>query len=332
MHYLIFALFALPIIAASCSSSRAGGNGGKAGHPTTSPLGTMPALSEEEKHVILEKGTDRPFAGKYVNATAKGVYLCRQCGAPLYLSDSKFRSDCGWPSFDDEIPGSVKRIDDADGRRTEITCANCGGHLGHVFLGEGLTARDTRHCVNSTSLVFVPEEKWPLERAIFAGGCFWGVEHLFRGMEGVISVRSGYTGGHVERPTYKQVCTGTTGHAESVEILFDPAKVSYDKLARRFFEIHDPTTKDRQGPDRGSQYRSGVFYTTPEQNKTVEGLIVLLKARGYDVVTEVTAASTFWPAEDYHQDYFNKHPDHASCHAPVDRFGTGLDTVGVKKD
>jgi peptide methionine sulfoxide reductase msrA/msrB len=283
----------------------------------------MPALSDEEKHVILQKGTDRPFAGKYVNTTAKGVYLCRQCGAPLYLSDSKFKSDCGWPSFDDEIPGSVKSTPDADGSRTEITCANCGGHLGHVFVGEGLTARDTRHCVNSTSLVFVPEEKWPLERAVFGGGCFWGVEHLFRGTGGVISVRSGYTGGHVDRPTYKQVCTGTTGHAESVEILFDPAKVSYEKLARRFFEIHDPTTKDRQGPDHGSQYRSGVFYTTPEQKKTVEGLIVLLKARGYDVVSEVTAASTFWPAEDYHQDYFNKHPDHASCHAPVDRFGTG---------
>jgi peptide methionine sulfoxide reductase msrA/msrB len=283
----------------------------------------MPALSDEEKHVILQKGTDAPFAGKYVNTTAKGVYLCRQCGAPLYLSDSKFPSDCGWPSFDDEIPGAVKRTPDADGCRTEITCANCGGHLGHVFVGEGLTARDTRHCVNSTSLVFVPEEKWPLERAIFAGGCFWGVEHLFRGIGGVISVRSGYTGGHVDRPTYKQVCTGATGHAEAVEILFDPAKVSYEKLARRFFEIHDPTTKDRQGPDRGSQYRSGVFYTTEAQKKTAENLIVLLKARGYDVVTEVTAASTFWPAEDYHQDYFDKHPDHESCHAPVDRFGTG---------
>jgi peptide methionine sulfoxide reductase msrA/msrB len=286
-----------------------------------SPVGTMPPLTAEEKAIIVNKGTERPFTGKYWNSAAKGVYLCRQCGAPLYLSDSKFKSDCGWPSFDDEIPGAVRRQRDADGSRTEILCANCGAHLGHVFLGEGLTLRDTRHCVNSASLSFLPEEKWPLQRAIFAGGCFWGVEHYFRQAPGVLGVRSGYTGGKVERPTYEQVCTGSTGHAESVEVLFDPAKVTYEALARLFFEIHDPTTKNSQGPDVGLQYRSAVFYLSDEQKKTDEKLIALLQKRGYKVVTEVAPATTFWPAEDYHQDYLDKHPGRADCHVKTDRFG-----------
>ena len=299
--------------------------------PVDSPIGPMPALAPEEERIIIGKGTERPFTGKYWNTFARGVYLCRQCGAPLYLSESKFRSDCGWPSFDDEIPGAVKRQIDADGRRTEILCANCSGHLGHVFLGELGTPKDTRHCVNSTSIVFVDDDKWPLERAIFAGGCFWGVEHLFRDVPGVLAVRSGYTGGHTQRPTYQQVCSGKTGHAEAVEILFDPAKVSYEQLTRRFFEIHDPTQRNRQGPDLGSQYRSAIFYTNDEQKKTAERLIDLLRQRGYDVVTEVSPAKTFWAAEDYHQDYLTKHPGRASCHAAVDRFGTASQPSGAGK-
>ncbi|MEN6504767.1 MAG: bifunctional methionine sulfoxide reductase B/A protein [Planctomycetaceae bacterium] len=279
----------------------------------------MPPLTAQEKEVILNKGTEPRFSGKYLSTTAEGVYLCRQCGSPLYLSDSKFASDCGWPSFDDEIAGAVKR--QGDGLRTEIICANCGGHLGHVFEGEGLTPRDTRHCVNSLSLKFVPREEWPLERAIFAGGCFWGVEHLLRQTPGVIAARSGYTGGKTERPTYQQVCSGRTGHAEAVEVLFDPAKVTYEQLARQFFEIHDPTTLNRQGPDAGTQYRSAVFYTTPAQKETAQRLIALLKERGYNVVTQVEPATTFWPAEDYHQDYLAKHPERPSCHIPVERFG-----------
>lgn len=322
MIYWYILLLLAVVGLASCSESGDGSASKKPARPTSSSVGPMPPLSQEEKRIILDKGTERPFTGKYCNNTAKGVYLCRQCGAPLYLSDSKFESSCGWPSFDDEIPDAVRRQPDADGARTEILCADCDGHLGHVFLGEGFTAKDTRHCVNSASLMFVPEEKWPLQRAIFAGGCFWGVEHLFRQTPGVLTVRSGYTGGEVEKPTYQQVCTGRTGHAESVEIMFAPAKVTYEQLARRFFEIHDPTQKDRQGPDVGTQYRSAVFYTSDEQKKTAEKLISLLRDRGYDVATEVTPASTFWPAEEYHQDYLTRNPERPSCHAPVDRFGT----------
>lgn len=291
----------------------------QAAHPASRPQ--MAPLTDEETRIIVNKGTERPFTGRYWDHFERGVYACRRCGALLYLSASKFRSDCGWPSFDEEIRGSVKRQPDADGRRTEIVCAACGGHLGHVFEGEGLTPRNTRHCVNSLSMAFIAEKDWPLERAVFAGGCFWGVEGFFDRTEGVLAAASGYTGGRTDKPTYEQVCTGTTGHAEAVEVIFDPARVSYEQLARLFFEIHDPTQVNRQGPDVGAQYRSAVFYVNAEQKGTAEKLIAQLRARGLDVATEVLPASTFWPAEEHHQDYLRKHPGHPTCHVRAKRFG-----------
>ena len=278
-------------------------------------------LTLEEEHIILDKGTERPFTGEYDMHFEKGVYLCKQCNTPLYQSEDKFDSHCGWPSFDDEIPDAIKRIPDADGRRTEIVCANCGGHLGHLFIGENLTDKDTRHCVNSISINFEPliiENK--TEKAIFASGCFWGTEYHLSKVDGVISTTVGYTGGKMDEPTYEEVCTGKTGHAEATEVIYDPSKVSYEKLAKLFFETHDPSQIDRQGPDVGTQYRSGIFYLNPDQKEIAEKLIAALKGKGLDVATEVTMATTFWNAENYHQDYYDHKGTTPYCHIYTKRF------------
>ncbi|WP_297626101.1 bifunctional methionine sulfoxide reductase B/A protein [uncultured Rikenella sp.] len=277
-------------------------------------------LTPEERHVIIDKGTEAPFSGKYVTFDAGGTYHCKQCGAPLYRSADKFDSGCGWPSFDDALPGAVRRTPDPDGQRTEITCARCGAHLGHVFTGEGFTPKDTRHCVNSISLEFEPAAPTPTAEAIFAGGCFWGVEHLMQQQTGVISVESGYIGGTTDHPTYEQVCTQKTGHAEAVRVTYDPTKIDYETLAKRFFEIHDPTQQDGQGPDLGPQYRSEIFYLDSGQKAVAERLIRQLEAKGYRIATRVTPATVFWPAETYHQDYYRRKGTEPYCHAYTKRF------------
>ena len=247
-------------------------------------------LTADEKQVIIHKGTERPFTGKYYDFKAKGTYVCKQCGTPLYRSEDKFDSQCGWPSFDDEISGAVKRVPDADGRRTEIVCARCGA------------------------------EELKIDTAIFAGGCFWGVEYYMKKAPGVLAVESGYIGGKVEDPSYEEVCEGNTGHVEAVRVLFDTSKTDYETLAKLFFEIHDPTQKDHQGPDYGEQYRSEIFYNSPEQKAVAEKLIQELKVKGYAVVTRLAPATTFWVAEDYHQNYYTRKGTLPYCHGYTRRF------------
>jgi len=280
-------------------------------------------LTPEEQRVILNKGTEMPFTGKFYHHKEKGTYTCKQCGAPLYRSEDKFDSQCGWPSFDDEIPGAVKRVPDADGIRTEIVCANCNGHLGHVFLDEGFTAKNTRHCVNSISMNFIPANESSIiktEKAYFAGGCFWGVEYYFEKAKGVFSTRVGYMGGHVKNPTYEDVCKGNTGHAETMEVVYDPSQTNYETLTRLFLEIHDPTQLNRQGPDMGHQYRSAIFYVNDEQQKIAKKLIRILEDKGYKVATELMKAGTFWEAEKYHQSYYMNKGKLPYCHCYQKRF------------
>ena len=271
-------------------------------------------LTPEEEAVIIDKGTERPFTGEYVNTKDNGTYVCKRCDAPLYRSEDKFESHCGWPSFDDEIKGAVKRVTDADGSRTEILCAHCGAHLGHVFKGEGFTPKNERHCVNSISMKFVAKAENTSEKAYFASGCFWGTEYHFMKAKGVKITTVGYMGGHTQHPSYREVCTGTTGHVETTEVEFDTTKTSYEQMVKLFFETHDFTQVGGQGPDIGDQYRSIIFYTTNEQKEISLKLISVLKEKGFKVATELHPAPHFWPAEDYHQEYYDKKGGTPYCH------------------
>lgn len=269
-------------------------------------------LIPEEKRVIIDKGTERPFTGKYENHSEKGYYTCKQCDRALYKSESKFHSGCGWPSFDDEIPGAVARYTDADGRRTEIVCSNCDGHLGHVFIGEGFTSKNTRHCVNSISMNFIAESD--IDTAIFASGCFWGTEYFLQKAKGVISTEVGYIGGKKDKPTYKEVCTGRTGHAEAVRVIFKKSETDFETLAKLFFETHDFTQVGGQGPDIGDQYRSEIFFLNEEQKEVSQKLINILSEKGYLVATGLSTASKFWVAENYHQSYYENNGKTPYCH------------------
>lgn len=278
-------------------------------------------LTAEEERIIAFKGTEPAFRGQYDQHFAAGTYHCKRCGEALYQSAHKFDAGCGWPAFEKELPGAVRRRPDPDGQRTEISCSHCGGHLGHIFLGEGLTATNVRHCVNSLSLDFVPREKeLGKDKAYFAGGCFWGVEHLFRQQPGVLETTVGYMGGQKDKPTYPEVNTGQTGHRETVEVVFDPERTNFLELARFFFEIHDPTQINRQGPDVGEPYGSAIFYLNKAQKQAAEKLIAALSGKGYKVATELKKAGNFWPAEEDHQDYYQKTGQTPYCHFYTKRF------------
>ena len=280
-------------------------------------------LTPEEEKVIINKGTEKPFSGEYEDFYEQGMYVCKRCGAPLYKSEDKFDAHCGWPSFDDEIPEAVKKTPDADGTRTEITCARCGAHLGHVFTGEQITPKNVRHCVNSISLKFISEpgrHKRKIETAYFGGGCFWCTEAVFSKLKGVVSVMPGYAGGVKENPTYEEVSSGTTGHAEVIKVEYDPMIITYNDLLSVFFYTHDPTTLNRQGGDAGEQYRSVILYAGDEQKKEAENFInELEKSKAYEskIVTQLKPFEKFYQAENYHQKYFEKNQRAPYCMAVI---------------
>jgi len=260
-----------------------------------------------EKRILKDKGTEPPFSGEYNDFFKAGIFLCRACKSPLYESNTKFDSGCGWPSFDDEIEGAIVRHEDLSGgrMRTEICCAKCDGHLGHVFHGEEITKKNTRHCVNSLSIQFKAYEN--LEHATFGAGCFWQVEKIFKEIKGVYLLSVGYMGGLAKNPTYEDVCSGHTNHAEVVDIYFDPEIITYAKMLNVFWSNHNPTTLNRQGHDEGSQYRSVIFYHSTAQKKVAEESVLEQSKNWEDpIVTQLISATSFFRAEEYHQDYLNK--------------------------
>jgi peptide methionine sulfoxide reductase msrA/msrB len=343
----LFALLGLSSFACSQDAKGASGEDGpaaqwkpkmnysKSGHDLT-PLSKeaigviVQKLEPIEVEVTQRAGTERAFTGRYWDEHRKGLYVCAVGGLPLFRSETKFESGTGWPSFTAPIDPAhvILKTDTTLGMsRTEVLDARSGAHLGHLF-NDGPEPTGKRYCMNSAALRFIPDgepipaESQPakLESAYFAGGCFWGVEDVFEQIEGVVGAESGYMGGTVDHPTYKQVCAGTTGHAETVKVVFDPARVGYEQLLKVFFDNHDPTTVDRQGPDVGSGYRSAVFAATPEQQKSTEAFVRELaktqRFSGRKIVTQLVAPGpVFWPAEEYHQDYHRKHG--GSCKVKV---------------
>lgn len=287
-------------------------------------------LSPNLYAVAREADTERAFTGTMWNSETKGTYYCAVCGYKLFKSDQKFTSSCGWPSFfEQENKNSITFKDDNSYgmRRIEANCGRCDSHLGHLF-DDGPKPTGKRYCMNAISLDFIPDgiatqsnigltdSEQTKQTIVLGGGCYWCVEAVYENLQGVEKVVSGFAGGHVENPSYEEVCTGTTGAAEVVEITYDKTKTNLDEIFKVFFTVHDPTTLNRQGADVGTQYRSVIFYKNEEQKKAAQSIIDELndsKIYSSKIVTTLEPFKKFYKAEEYHQNYYNNNKNKPYC-------------------
>jgi len=308
-------------------------------------------LSPLEYEVTQNSATERAFTHEFHDAKQHGLYVDIVSGEPLFSSLDKYDSGCGWPSFTKPIEEErvAEHTDSTLGmERIEVRSETADSHLGHVF-PDGPAPAGLRYCINGASLRFVSVAEMEAqgygeylapfvtagivasgegatanemgspstEVAVLAGGCFWGVEHLLRDFDGVVDTEVGYTGGDLKDPEYRQITTSRTGHAEAVRITFDPQRVSYEEILRYFFRLHDPTTLDQQGNDKGSQYRSAIFVQNEEQGKIAKRVRREVDESGKwkaPIVTTVEPAGVWYDAEDYHQDYLVINPNGYNCH------------------
>jgi peptide methionine sulfoxide reductase msrA/msrB len=348
----VLTLFSLALALTACAQSQsapvpAAAVSGK-GNSMTQKQYTKPSDDELKKKltslqydVTQKEGTEPPYRNEYWDNHEAGIYVDVVSGEPLFSSLDKFESGTGWPSF--TRPLAPENVTEKKDRklwmvRTEVRSKNGDSHLGHVF-DDGPPPTGLRYCMNSASMRFIPASKLEAEgygqyaslfqkkegvpagqtkaKATLSGGCFWGVEELFRQLPGVLDTTVGYTGGDVPNATYELVKTGRTGHAESIEIVYDPSRISYEELLEFFFKMHDPTTANRQGNDVGSQYRSAIYFHDEAQRLAAEKVKAKVEASGAwkrPIVTEIVPAKEFWSAEGYHQDYLQKNPGGYTCH------------------
>ena len=273
-------------------------------------------LNPEQFEVMRLKGTERPFSSPMCSRFEPGLYACAGCGEVLFDARAKFDSGTGWPSFTQPVDEAAVAYagDGSHGReRIEALCNICQSHLGHVF-PDGPAPAGLRYCINALALSRVESEAGALEQAVFGGGCFWCTEALFLQVPGVLRVVSGYAGGQTPDPDYDQVCSGRTGHAEVVQVSFDPAVVAYADLLALHLSSHDPTTLNRQGADHGTQYRSIILPVNDRQEALAQEVLAAT-ASVFDapLVTEVRALDRFYPAEAQHQDYYRRNTEGRYC-------------------